>query len=396
MDGRLFKTLQEEKTYRIYVTPAVLHILQVSVVVVLIFTKLLACKPFTLREFLCIPDTWRNRNHTLARLLIFLTDASRFERIEQFFPVRGHSFLSCDRDFATIKHSLRRYDRLYSVHEITELIIQSNASAKYEGVHPVFPRRAWDRLLSSTQQIHLVFPRGPRGAKFDPRCYSWLLNDALSSTQLLSIDEISDSDMVFGEARPRIRYRLPDIRLTSGESLGKTQPVRLKWKTTEENCNVRETAKWNCYTGCLTKLPSGFRSGEFGGRIICSLRPYLLLPNVHPDNHGRLLSNEEVQHAVGTRYPLRLKWKTTEENCNVRETAKWNCYTGCLTKPKRKKLGGFRSGEFGGHTIGSSRPHQLLPNVHPDNHGCLLEYDILAVFMLKLFEKVFQQVEVWS
>ncbi|KAJ4445715.1 hypothetical protein ANN_12400 [Periplaneta americana] len=38
------------------------------------------------------------------------------------------------------------------------------------------------------------------------------------------IDGIDDSEMVFGEMRPRIRHRLPGIRFTAGENLGKTRP----------------------------------------------------------------------------------------------------------------------------------------------------------------------------
>ncbi|KAJ4445043.1 hypothetical protein ANN_06842 [Periplaneta americana] len=49
---------------------------------------------------------------------------------------------------------------------------------------------------------------------------NWLFNDAVSTT----IDEIGDSEMVFGEMRPRIRHRLPGIHLTAEENLGKTQP----------------------------------------------------------------------------------------------------------------------------------------------------------------------------
>ncbi|KAJ4427811.1 hypothetical protein ANN_25495 [Periplaneta americana] len=37
----------------------------------------------------------------------------------------------------------------------------------------------------------------------------------------ISVNGIGDSDMVLGEMRPRIRYRLPDILLMVGENLGK-------------------------------------------------------------------------------------------------------------------------------------------------------------------------------
>lgn len=55
----------------------------------------------------------QNKNHSLARMLLALTDTNRFSKIEHFFPVRGHSFLPYDRDFAIIKKSLKRHDRIY-------------------------------------------------------------------------------------------------------------------------------------------------------------------------------------------------------------------------------------------------------------------------------------------
>ncbi|KAJ4436539.1 hypothetical protein ANN_16570 [Periplaneta americana] len=48
-----------------------------------------------------------------------------------------------------------------------------------------------------------------------------LFNDAVSTTKLFSVNEIGDSEMVFGEMRPSIRHRLPDIYLTFGENLEK-------------------------------------------------------------------------------------------------------------------------------------------------------------------------------
>ncbi|KAJ4444339.1 hypothetical protein ANN_06131 [Periplaneta americana] len=55
---------------------------------------------------------------------------------------------------------------------------------------------------------------------------NWLFNDAISTTRLFSVDEIGDSEMIFGEMRPRIRHRLPCIHNTIGENLGKN-PTRI-------------------------------------------------------------------------------------------------------------------------------------------------------------------------
>ncbi|KAJ4443948.1 hypothetical protein ANN_05737 [Periplaneta americana] len=52
-----------------------------------------------------------------------------------------------------------------------------------------------------------------------------VFNDAVSTTRLFSVDEIGDSDMIFGDMSPRIRHRLPCIHITVGENLGKN-PTR--------------------------------------------------------------------------------------------------------------------------------------------------------------------------
>lgn len=73
----------------------------------------------------------QNKNQSLTRFMLFLTDSKRFQKIQSFFPVRGHSYLPCDRDFGLIKKVIRRMDRIFSIHEITELIIKSGKVGKF-------------------------------------------------------------------------------------------------------------------------------------------------------------------------------------------------------------------------------------------------------------------------
>ena len=68
---------------------------------------------------------------------------TRFKKVEQIYPIRGHSFLPCDRDFGTVKKLLRRFDRIFSVHEFTRLIITSSASRKFT-VMEVEKNDIWD------------------------------------------------------------------------------------------------------------------------------------------------------------------------------------------------------------------------------------------------------------
>ncbi|KAG8272303.1 hypothetical protein J6590_043779 [Homalodisca vitripennis] len=48
------------------------------------------------------------KNNTIVQALLALVDKNRLEKIEQYFPVRGHSFMPCDRDFAVIKRKRRK------------------------------------------------------------------------------------------------------------------------------------------------------------------------------------------------------------------------------------------------------------------------------------------------
>lgn len=73
----------------------------------------------------------QNKNHTVIRMLLALTDSGRFSKIIHYFPVRGHSFLPCDRDFAMVKRKLRKCDRIFTIHQITELIVTSSTSNKF-------------------------------------------------------------------------------------------------------------------------------------------------------------------------------------------------------------------------------------------------------------------------
>lgn len=64
----------------------------------------------------------QNRNHTLTRFLSALTVTEKFNNICQYFPIRGHSFLACDRNFACVKRAVRRHDRVYLPSQYNEMI----------------------------------------------------------------------------------------------------------------------------------------------------------------------------------------------------------------------------------------------------------------------------------
>lgn len=74
----------------------------------------------------------QNKNQAITRYMLSLTDSGRFKKIQHYFPVRGHSFLPCDRDFGIISRRLRRHEKIFSMHEITEHIILSGKPGKFQ------------------------------------------------------------------------------------------------------------------------------------------------------------------------------------------------------------------------------------------------------------------------
>lgn len=78
----------------------------------------------------------QNKNHTLSRVCLGLTDTGRFKTVKQFFPLRGHSYNPCDRKFSVIKRPIKKCDRIYTPREVCELI--ANAEKSHPGtVTPV-------------------------------------------------------------------------------------------------------------------------------------------------------------------------------------------------------------------------------------------------------------------
>ena len=56
----------------------------------------------------------QNKNTNIIHFLYLLVKQGNFKRIQHVFPVRGHSFLPCDRDFGLIEQKKRRVDRIYT------------------------------------------------------------------------------------------------------------------------------------------------------------------------------------------------------------------------------------------------------------------------------------------
>ncbi|XP_063230663.1 uncharacterized protein LOC134535479 [Bacillus rossius redtenbacheri] len=73
----------------------------------------------------------QNKNNCMVRFLLSLTDTNRFDIIIHRFPIRGHSYLACDRDFALVKRVLKKTDRYYVPMEVCQLITSAGVPGKF-------------------------------------------------------------------------------------------------------------------------------------------------------------------------------------------------------------------------------------------------------------------------
>lgn len=73
----------------------------------------------------------QNKNHTTVRMFASLTDMGRFKTVNQYFPIRGHSFLPCDRDFGVVKRALKKNDTVYTIKQYTELFVSASQQNKF-------------------------------------------------------------------------------------------------------------------------------------------------------------------------------------------------------------------------------------------------------------------------
>lgn len=72
----------------------------------------------------------QNKNHTVVRFLLSLTDTGRFSKVTHYFPIRGHSFLPNDRDFGVVKKKIKKCDRIYVPEEYYKIMSEANPNFK--------------------------------------------------------------------------------------------------------------------------------------------------------------------------------------------------------------------------------------------------------------------------
>ncbi|CAH1100777.1 unnamed protein product [Psylliodes chrysocephalus] len=60
-----------------------------------------------------------------------LVSQDKFQTINQYFPIRGYSFLPCDRDFSVVKRGLKKFDHTYTLDEYRKRILECPQKQKF-------------------------------------------------------------------------------------------------------------------------------------------------------------------------------------------------------------------------------------------------------------------------
>lgn len=111
----------------------------------------------------------QNRNHTVVRLFCALAE-TRFSFIHHYLPIRGHSFLSCDRDFAVVKRVIKRYDWVYSVKEYMRLIILAAHNNRLVMSSEILDFKSWWMAYYKKNTLS-VLSKGKKVRKNDKRTF---------------------------------------------------------------------------------------------------------------------------------------------------------------------------------------------------------------------------------
>lgn len=118
----------------------------------------------------------------------------RFTEIHQYFPVRGHSFLPCDRDCGLIKRIVRRRDRIFTPMEYVSIIANAKKTRPYFVVKLVQTedildyKSWWPKYLKKKLVQKPLLGRGENRQKFSISTYKHFIYN--SSTHVIANDYI--------------------------------------------------------------------------------------------------------------------------------------------------------------------------------------------------------------
>lgn len=171
--------------------------------------------PSTVKEFYVFSDgcPGQNRNHAVVRYLLSLTDTKRFEKVFHYFPVRGHSYLPCDRQFAVVKRVVRKADRVYVPKDYVEMIVTSSNKGAYSvkmvDTLDIFDFQAWwpSFYKKTTLSLESASRRVPRNQKVQFAIASFSHFEFNSERQ----GTVVVSEMIDGLVKHTFLLKLPGV-----------------------------------------------------------------------------------------------------------------------------------------------------------------------------------------
>nr|CAH7741542.1 unnamed protein product [Callosobruchus chinensis] len=85
--------------------------------------------PVEIQELYIFSDSCseQNHNHPVVKFFLYHVQSKRFREIVQYFPIRGHSFLPCDRDFGRVKQVMIEYvyQKIMRAHNLKQAQIKT-------------------------------------------------------------------------------------------------------------------------------------------------------------------------------------------------------------------------------------------------------------------------------
>ena len=102
----------------------------------------------------------QNKNHVMVYFLHSLVKLGYFDKIVHIFPLRGHSFLPCDRDFASIELKKRRVETLYVPDQWIKIIESSRVTNPFTVV-----RVTQDMIIDFTSGLAPYFKKNLKNGR---------------------------------------------------------------------------------------------------------------------------------------------------------------------------------------------------------------------------------------
>lgn len=203
----------------------------------------------------------QNRNNTVVRFFLALAATKRFKIIHQYFPLRGHSFLPCDRDFGSVKRLIRRSDRIYLPEEYQQMIKESRKklpftvnSVSYNDIidfkswWPNFFKKSSKSIDPKSRDTFAVSQYKQFSYSCDTPGYVTVyefiggLRSQIFKLVKPNVDPILPNTLVYSEPVPINNKKIVDIKnilqyIPPGETLGFYYHI-VSWKT----CNKEDAA----------------------------------------------------------------------------------------------------------------------------------------------------------